>query len=42
MISTARLNAPIHQVDVWTQHLGPDILAGWVGQPFVDSYRAMI
>jgi len=28
MISTAWLNAPIHQVDVWTQHLGPAILAG--------------
>lgn len=27
-IPTAWLNAPIHQVDVWTEHLGPAILVG--------------
>lgn len=27
-IPTAWLNAPIHQVDVWTEHMGPAILVG--------------
>lgn len=28
MIPTTWLDAPIHRLDVWTEHLGPAILVG--------------